>query len=254
MTVTFKPTQISGLSTHSCGSSNDASFNDLASMIGGVVVSVNDVPAIVIETARVQHDVLQTVKGEFPLHSGVWAAYEPQSGVKVFHANAGRCYCVNRRGLRYADPSWALDFGNRILDRLGIKRKLYWYSDWRRALDKPVERRAAETFIAAQRLAAAGLGPPVYGLVIIRAFTGNPRGAAGPTAGIVVGNANTLPPKPEATDEDCTAAGVTVDRLRSCVRQQINGYVTDLNSVVGVMPVDAEQDIDSLVKNIRDFL
>ncbi len=59
-----------------------------------------------------------------------------------------------------------------------------------------------------------------------------------------------LQPKKNATEEEIIAAGVTLDGLKSCFRQQINGYVSDLNSVVGVMPVDAEQEIEEILSRL----
>jgi hypothetical protein len=49
--------------------------------------------------------------------------------------------------------------------------------------------------------------------------------------------------KKETTEEEMLACGVRPDKSKSCLRQQIRGYVSDLNSVVGVMPLNAEAEI-----------
>lgn len=66
------------------------------------------------------------------------------------------------------------------------------------------------------------------------------------TAGIIVDNLQRYTPKDETTESAMRVAGVEPDRLRSCIRQQINGYVSDLNSVVGVMPMNAEQEVSDI--------
>jgi hypothetical protein len=45
--------------------------------------------------------------------------------------------------------------------------------------------------------------------------------------GLMIEDAAAKPPKPPATEAQILAAGVRPDRIRSAVRQQINGYVVD---------------------------
>lgn len=47
------------------------------------------------------------------------------------------------------------------------------------------------------------------------------------------------------------ATGVAPDRTQGCIRQQIRGYVSDLNSVVGVMPVDAESEVQLVQQQLE---
>jgi hypothetical protein len=68
--------------------------------------------------------------------------------------------------------------------------------------------------------------------------------------GLMIEDAAAKPPKPPATEAQLLAAGVRPDRLRSAVRQQVNGYVVDLNSVVGVVPVDADAEITAVKAQI----
>ena len=45
-------------------------------------------------------------------------------------------------------------------------------------------------------------------------------------------------------------AQVFFSQINSAVRQQVNGYVVDLNSAVGVLPVDAETEIAAVEAQI----
>jgi hypothetical protein len=99
-------------------------------------------------------------------------------------------------------------------------------------------------------LHAAGLGPRPLGICHVRRFSGNFLGAWSETTGILIEDIGKLPPKPEATETEILAAGVTLDGIKSCVRQQIRGYVSDLNSVLGVMPVAAECEIEAILSQL----
>lgn len=62
-------------------------------------------------------------------------------------------------------------------------------------------------------------------------------------AGIFIENLDNYPRRAPVTLEEMISAGVKPDKIKSAIRQQINGYVSDLNSVVGVMPITAEKEI-----------
>jgi hypothetical protein len=47
------------------------------------------------------------------------------------------------------------------------------------------------------------------------------------------------------------AAGVQPDGIRSAIRQQLNGYVVHLSSVVGVQPIDGERDVRRVLEWIE---
>lgn len=126
----------------------------------------------------------------------------------------------------------------------------YQASDWKAALRKSSRQRAAENFVAAQRLAAHGLGPKPMGIVAIKNVSVGFTSERAEAVGILMENVYDLPKKNDALEEEILAAGVVLDRIRSCLRQQINGYVSDLNSVVRVMPFNAEDE----VAEIRDFI
>jgi hypothetical protein len=161
---------------------------------------------------------------------GNWMFYLPETGEKFFHAAHGVTDCTH--ATRPTDAQLQEDWAN----------ETYTSADWRRALSTPLARRLAELWVAGARLARAGLGPLPIGLTLASRFIRD--GAAlGYTMGLRWEHASCLPPKPPATDSDLIAAGVRPDRIRSCVRQQLNGYVIDLSSVVGVQPIDAEEEV-----------
>lgn len=124
---------------------------------------------------------------------------------------------------------------------------LYTVDDWKNVLFKTTKRRIIENYIATQRLHKAGLGPAVRGFCYIHSYMVFGRNWAPiKTFGLKIDNVFNLPPKPEATKEEIQSAGVILDKSESCLRQQKNGYVLDLNSVSGVMPTDAGSEIQKL--------
>ncbi len=119
----------------------------------------------------------------------------------------------------------------------------YEPADWFNALSTPVLQRTAENIVVIRRLAAAGVGPKLLGICVVRRFSSWYSSAETITGGYFVENLLYRFPKRETTTADLARAGVAPDRINSCLRQQIRGYVSDLNSVVGVMPIDAENDV-----------
>ncbi|MEO8614031.1 MAG: hypothetical protein ABI600_02735 [Luteolibacter sp.] len=171
--------------------------------------------------------------------AGAWNFYVPALNLKLAYPRNGKVHC-----LRPITPPYDLLMSG-ALDQERIGR--YWADDWKRALGKSTRRRAAENFVSASRLHAAGLGPKPLGICYVKNFSYSLFGPSSETAGIMIEDINQLPQKTKATEEEIIAAGVTLDQIRSCVRQQIRGYVSDLNSVVGVMPVDAEEEIQEIL-------
>ena len=167
---------------------------------------------------------------EYTARIGHWMFYLPATGEKFFHAAHGVTDCIHptRPSNARLEEDWAND--------------TYTSADWRHALSTPLTRRLAELWIAGARLARAGLGPRPIGLTFASRFVRDGV-VLGRTMGARWEDAERLPAKTPATDSDLLAAGVRPDRIRSCVRQQLNGYVIDLSSVVGVQPIDAEDDV-----------
>lgn len=180
----------------------------------------------------------------YDVHLGKWMFYNPARQEKYFHVRAGKIDSTARsrptdRQLAEMDDS---EFSGR-----------YPVSVWKEALSTPIARRLAEIWIASQRLHGAGLGPRPGSLIVARNYKRNFR-SYGPTAGLQIENARLLQPRTPVTQEEMIAAGVRPDRYLSCVRQTINGYVSDLCSVVGVVPIDAEEEIAALTLHIDELL
>ena len=174
--------------------------------------------------------------------AGAWNFYVPALNIKLAYPNNGKIHC-----LRPVTPPFEKLMSGALDDeRIGR----YSADDWKQALTKSTRRRAAENYISAARLHAAGLGPKPLGICYVGNFSYKPFGPWSETAGILIEDIHKLPPKANATEEEILAAGVTLDGIKSCVRQQINGYVSDLNSVIGVMPVDAEDEIEAVLKQL----
>ncbi len=194
------------------------------------------------ERSRLHWGYFSSKGSLFKAHAGAWNFYVPSLKLKLAYARNGMIHCLHRK-TPDIDQLFA---GKWDGDRIGR----YSSEEWKSALSKSTRRRAAENYLSAQRLHIAGLGPKPLGICYVRNFSCKLFGDWSETAGIMIEDINQLPAKSDATEEQIIAAGVTVDSLKSCVRQQIKGYVSDLNSVVGVMPVDAEEEIEAILKQL----
>ncbi|MBV2182916.1 MAG: hypothetical protein KUL88_00015 [Rhizobium sp.] len=178
------------------------------------------------------------------MHLGKWMFYNSARQEKYFHVRAVRIDSTARsrptdRQLAEIDDA---EFSGR-----------YPVSVWKEALSTRIARRLAEIWIASQRLHSAGLGPKPGSLIVARNYKRNLR-SYGPTAGLQIENARLLELRTPVTQEEMIAAGVRPDRYLSCVRQMINGYVSDLYSVVSVVPIEAEEEIAALTLHIEGLL
>lgn len=179
------------------------------------------------------------------VNMGAWAFYVPRIGAKILHSFRGACHCIHAT----APARDQLCEG-----KASLHDDRYSLDDWRRAYETSVARRAAENYIAACRLNACGLGPKVAGCIAVRRFESFYSPGASHSFGIVVENLAHYPRKRPATLEQLEAAGVLPDRTASCLRQQIRGYVSDLNSVVGVKPVAAEAEVQRIQQELEHAL
>jgi hypothetical protein len=169
---------------------------------------------------------------------GAWAIWIPALQTKFLNSIDGKLACLSRKAPPREDVSGSGRWGSYALEA------------WRRAYDTSVSRRVAENVVAAARLHEAGLGPRVLGLCLARRFHDGARSDGSFAAGFVVEDAALKAPRPPATQAQMIAAGVRPDQINSAVRQQINGYVVDLNSAVGVVPVDAEAEVAAVEARI----
>jgi len=173
---------------------------------------------------------------------GAWAFYVPSINAKILHSVNGACHCIHASALGKEEV---------FSGSVALPDGPYALADWRRAYGASVARRAAENYVAACRISEAGLGPKVTGCVAVGSFGPFYSGGSSWSFGIVVEDLRDYRRKPETTLDQLEAAGVAVDRSRSCIRQQISGYVSDLNSVVGVMPVDAEAEVRQVQQQLE---
>ncbi len=172
---------------------------------------------------------------------GCWMFYVPGLEAKFFHARNGCIDCTHDA----RPPAEALRQPDRALGR-------YLASEWSRALSTSTTRRLAETWLTSARLWQAGLGPQPLGLCFAKSFKTDGE-ALGPTCGFLTENVFRLPRKLRCREEHIRRAGVRPDKIRSCVRQQVRGYVIDLCSVVGCIPDNADTEIAGLELLIRDY-
>lgn len=165
---------------------------------------------------------------------GAWTFYISELNAKILHSFHGRCHCIHRS----APDRDRVEKGSAV-----IRDDRYSLTDWRAIYGKTAARRTAENYITALRLQDRGLGPKVTGCIAVRDFTAFYCPEPSRTYGLLVGDLGGYRRKPRTTLAQLESAGLAPDRSLSCLRQQIRGYVSDLNSVVGVIPVDAEEDV-----------
>lgn len=204
-------------------------------------------PVTLIQDICLEKEALWVGEVRCSASLGAWAVWIPAFRSKILHAVGGRTHCTAN-----STPSRdVLTGGTHQMPEGG----LYSLEDWRAALSKDVLQRTAENFVSAQRLHRAGLGPAVLGICLVHRFRAWYAPRADYTAGIMVENLNHLPRKwRRVTAQQMLDVGVQPDRIQSSIRQQIRGYVSDLNSVVGVMPINAEQEIRQLTDALRNVL
>jgi hypothetical protein len=173
---------------------------------------------------------------------GAWALWIPALQMKLLNSIDGKLACLSRK----APPREALQGSDPLAGQWGR----YPLEAWRQAYETPIGRRVAENVVAAERLHKAGIGPRVLGLCLARRLRDGHRLDRSFAAGFMVENAALKPQGPTATRSQLIDAGVRPDRIDSAVRQQVNGYVVDLNSVIGVVPVDAEAEVAAVEAQI----
>jgi hypothetical protein len=172
---------------------------------------------------------------------GNWAFYVPALQLKLLHSVDGLVHCI-----RDSAPTRDEAFS----EAWRLNSETYTTQDWRAAFSKHTVTRAAENYLVALRLYEAGVGPEPLALCLVSDFTSVYNLHGGTTAGFYVRNINHLPPKDSTTLEEIVACGVIPDRIKSCVRQQIRGYVSDLNSVVGALPTGRDTEIKAMVEHV----
>ncbi|MGD7653326.1 MAG: hypothetical protein ACQCXQ_08940 [Verrucomicrobiales bacterium] len=179
-------------------------------------------------------------RGPNRLLRGRWSFYLPAREIKLPYSDGGFLACRSKNAPLRAP----------LLDGSLDHQTFAGYDaeEWKKAYQTSCLRRTVENYVITERLHRAGLGPKTHGFVHVRhcAIYGFPK----PTAnyGIRVQNVNSLPTKAEASEQDLINAGVLPDKTKSCMRQQVNGYILDLNSASGVQAIDADDEIEELMQ------
>lgn len=195
----------------------------------------------VFDTCHVDGDSCLVNGQRHAIKKGSWAFYIPSLELKLLHAMDDCVNCVHRSA-----PTREEVFSGRA----HVDDSRYSLEDWAKAFSKSSLTRAVENYVTAKRLSDAGLGPEPFGLCVVQRFTEDYGAAPCRTAGIFIRNISGYPRKKDTTVDELMAAGVMPDRVLSCVREQIKGYVSDLNSVVGVTPSES----NSLVAEIEEYV
>jgi hypothetical protein len=152
---------------------------------------------------------------------GAWAVWIPELQIKFLNSIEGKLACLSRK----APPRARVLGSGPHAGQWGD----YPLTAWRQAYATPTSRRVAENVVAAARLHAAGLGPRVLGLCVARRFCDGTRQDGSFAAGFMIEDATLKRSKAPAVARQLIEAGVRPDQINSAVRQQINGYVVDLN-------------------------
>lgn len=173
---------------------------------------------------------------------GNWMFYMPELELKLFHPHLGFPDCIH--------PSKPSHWRGDIDEQLDHFKSPYTLSEWRQALNTPLSRRLAELWLVSSRLWRAGLGPQPLGICAVDNFFRDGK-SLGKTCGLISQNVNRLVRKRPCTLAMVRASGVVPDRIHSCVRQQVRGWVVDLCSVVGCMPMDADFAVSALCEALQ---
>ena len=171
---------------------------------------------------------------DYKILRGNWAFYVPALQAKILHARHGMRWCFHE-----SCPSAEVLASEPGDLRLGP----YALDDWRKALATPVFRRIAENRVSARRLAKAGVGPAAGRPIIIKALAYQSLSGSSPSGGFELADLTGYLPRRQSVPADLAVAGVALDHIGSALRQQIRGYVSDLDSVIGVSPLDAEEEV-----------
>lgn len=205
-----------------------------------------NIPLIIInEPVMLTKGSVKINDRKYSCNMGAWAFYIPELGLKILHSVEGNVHCTHETA-----PSRSILHSP---DGIELKNKVYTAAEWIHAFSKSTLRRAIENYFAAFNLYKNGIGPEVKGLCLVKRFNAPYCKDETFTAGIVIDNLNGYEKKNNTEIHELEPANVLPDKSLSCIRQQINGYVSDLNSVVGVMPVGLDHEIEVVYNAIDRF-
>lgn len=180
----------------------------------------------------------------YAVNRGNWAFYVPALEIKILHARHGARWCLHE-----SRPSAQLLSSGPGHQQLGP----YVLDDWRRALSTSILRRAAENYVSARRLSAHGVGPATGRPFLIKALSYGREAETTISAGFEVVDLTRYLKRRQTTPSDLARAGIAIDYIGSALRQQIKGYVSDFDSVRGVMPLAAEDEVRSVEERLQSL-
>jgi SAM-dependent methyltransferase len=198
---------------------------------------VSELPIITIDEIVVSEKSAMIDGKQYSIKSGTWAFYVPDLEMKILRAAGGNC--------AYEHPL-APDPQEVRAAPKDQRFRRYSAGEWSAAINKPVLERAAENCIIAQRLAREGLGAAIRAAVVVRSYRSGAGSKPSLSGGMVVDNLETYPRRADVTEAEFRSAGLVPDKIKSSIRQQIRGYVSDFNAVIGVTPIGGEREIAAL--------
>lgn len=205
-------------------------------------MAITTVDTVIFENALLFSQWVIINNRPYAIKRGTWNFYLPSLNLKLPYVCGGKIACRAK-----SSPNRSKLFSGN-LDDAQIGR--YTPQEWKDALSKTSRLRAVENYITGKRLESAGLGPAFSAIVIIRNLYSITGANFGECAGVKCDNVYAMPSKEPASQQDIRNAGIKLDKFKSSHRQQIRGYVCDLNSVVGVMPKDAEDEINMILNSL----
>lgn len=202
-----------------------------------------ELPVVTIDEVIVAKDSAVIDGKSYAIKAGTWALYVPELEMKILRAADGNC--------AYEHPL-APDPATVRAAPADQKFRRYTAAEWASSIDKPVLERAAENCIIADRLARHGFGAALKAAVVVRSYRQGDSSKPTHSAGMILDNLFTYPRRRDVTETEFRKVGLIPDRYKSCIRQQICGYVSDFNAVFGVMPQGAETEVAALRGRMAD--
>lgn len=172
--------------------------------------------------------------------NGVWTFYVPKIQTKWFYSSNQKVACLREKHpQKLSDIDETVDYG------------VYSSKEWRAALSESIYTKAATNYVLIERLYKHGLGPKPLGFALAKNVASDTGKMDGWAVGVEVENIKKLKRKTDATKLELDTAGVVTDKINSALRQQIRGYVSDLNSVVSVRLETHDSRIEDLANMLK---
>lgn len=198
---------------------------------------VGELPIVTLDDVVVAKESAVIDGKSYAIKAGTWAFYVPELQMKILRAADGTCaydhpLAPDPAVVRAAPPDQMF--------------RRYTAAEWASSIDKPVLERAAENCLIAERLARNGFGAALRAAVVVRSYRHGESGKPTISGGMILDNLLAYARRPDVTEDEFRKTGLLPDRFKSCIRQQIRGYVSDFNAVFGIQLVGAEASVVAL--------